>query len=294
MKTIHILSAGLLAIAGIALLAPEAKAQLTYKQGDLFLGFEEPGNSNAGDYLIDIGPASYILSLAASPGSTNITTGAYGGLGLGNFAADLATEFSGTGWATNYSLGDSSAGNAVQWGIIGATSGSQFGLAANTLFETQGETTPGTQSTPITPNSSSLQSQVTGAIAQLGGQYAQASGTGSSSLGAFSGHNDTNSWSSFTPSSAAFNQSFSIEQPSSGANTGATDSTLDFYEVVPNTTKNSHNGSTTDLGTFTLDSSGDLIFTSAAAVPEPSTYAMVGLGAMSLLGFRRFRRGARS
>jgi hypothetical protein len=44
-----------------------------------------------------------------------------------------------------------------------------------------------------------------------------------------------------------------------------------------------------EAGTFTLESDGDLVYTSAS-VPEPSTWASMIFGAASLLALRRRRR----
>jgi hypothetical protein len=62
--------------------------------------------------------------------------------------------------------------------------------------------------------------------------------------------------------------------------------TLSFDEI--NQTA-SGSAPSTDLGFFSLDSAGDLSFTTAA-VPEPSTYAAIGAGAVILAALRRRRR----
>ena len=71
-----------------------------------------------------------------------------------------------------------------------------------------------------------------------------------------------------------------------------TGSSLALYEVTPSVTtgrgSNSHTtpASSTDLGTFTLGGNGTLQYT-AASVPEPSTYALMGLAGLTLLFVRR-------
>ena len=45
----------------------------------------------------------------------------------------------------------------------------------------------------------------------------------------------------------------------------------------------------TNEGTFSLDSAGDLKFAPPAAIPEPSTFAAIGMGAVILLAARRRR-----
>ena len=62
---------------------------------------------------------------------------------------------------------------------------------------------------------------------------------------------------------------------------------LDLYRVL-----NPSSGSTTGTyeGTITLNSSGTL--GAVGAVPEPSTYALFGLGAVALMAFRRRLKNA--
>src|ERR1700677_1187906 len=94
----HILTIGLLAVAAGALLAPSARAQrVGFTNGDLVLGFEEStgDNPNSYDYEINLGPASYFLTLSQTPGTTNITDSDYAGAGLGSIATDLANASKG-------------------------------------------------------------------------------------------------------------------------------------------------------------------------------------------------------
>ena len=287
MKKINILSAGsagLLAAAALALLAPSGHAQVnTYNEGDLLLGFEEPGV--AYDYVVDLGSIANFITLSQTPGTTDITT-AYS---LGGIAADLSATF-GSGWATN----SATQGDNVQWGIIGASDknvSATFGaytLPADTLFETRAEFTPGSGSTAPTESSSSLQKTVDGKILNsLGAAFNNTSTTANSSVATVEPTSVSNNWSSFGPQSTVGSWANNIEQPTSGAFIGATNSQLDLYELLP--TNSGGSGQGTELGSFTLDSSGDLSFTSAA-VPEPSTYAAIGLGAAFLLFFRRSRK----
>jgi hypothetical protein len=47
----------------------------------------------------------------------------------------------------------------------------------------------------------------------------------------------------------------------------------------------------TEIGTFSLSDTGVLTFsTDIAPIPEPSTWAMIGFGAATLLAIRRRRR----
>jgi len=285
MKKTKLLAAGLLAAAAVAVLAPSARAANSYNTGDLFLGFEDPGNSN--DYVVDLGPASYFIGLAASPGTTNITTSDYSGAGLGNIASDLQTIF-GTNWYAN----SNTPGDNLQWGVVGATahqfgSNLTFGLPGNTLFLTQGELTPGTLSSAPAKETSGVQGTVNSNILGFENAFSGSAQTANSNYAeeqTIDPINNPDSWSGENPGSGAFGLSYGIEQPTSGSNIGPTDSVLDLYEIQPGSS-----GSGTDLGSLSLTSGGALEFTSAA-VPEPSTYAALGIGTALLLLFRRNRK----
>ncbi len=288
MKKRKILPAGLLAAAALASLTGGARAQtVTANQGDLLLGFNEPGVSS--DYVVDLGPASYFLTLAATPGTTDITTADYSGAGLGNIANDLSTVF-GTSWYAN----NATQGTNVQWGVVG-TSGvnpvdsTVFGLPNATLFFTVGESTPGPGSTGPQAFSSNAQNTDANEIEnQFEGAFTGLNDTSNSTVAAVEPTSSvTDNWGSFNPQSHAFGSNDNIEQPTSGTYIGPTNSQLDLYELLPTDHGGSAHGK--ELGSFTLTTTGQLDFTSAA-VPEPSTYATVGIGAAFLLLFRRRTR----
>jgi hypothetical protein len=274
----------LLAAAALASLTPFARAA-TYTTGDLILGFEEPGNSE--DYVVDLGPASTFINLAASPGTTDITTADYSGAGLGNIAGDLSGQFGSTWYANS-----NTAGSNLQWGVFGSNGSgfsAKFGLPGNTLFETVAELTPGDGSTDPLEGSASFQSGINQNFASFTSVITGLSATGNSSYASFESSALANSWTGEDVSLAAFGGPIGIEQPTSGDYIGPTNSELDLYELTPS----GSSAPATLLGDFTLTSSGQLDFTSAAAVPEPSTYATIGVGAAMLLFFRR-RRPAQS
>jgi hypothetical protein len=67
-------------------------------------------------------------------------------------------------------------------------------------------------------------------------------------------------------------------------------SSINLYLQTPSTTRPTVAATSTDEGTFTLGGNGSLNFTaegSETAVPEPSTYALFGLGALVLVMMRR-------
>jgi hypothetical protein len=277
----QLILAGSLAVAtGVTLLVPSARAAANvYTEGDLLLGFEKPGSSN--NYVVDIGSFDHYIGIS---GTINITTT----LGLGNIAADLANST--TGFGANWFVNSNSPGSNVQWGIIGGsnnsgplTIGTQT-VPKNTLFETFAEDTYGIQSDPLQRHNNTGQNAVNGNIATVGLNFNGSAQTGNSTRAEFQTSTDATSWGAQNPSFAAFGNSFGIEQPASGPYIGPTNSQLDLYEL----TVGSGNG--TYLGSFTLDSSGNLFYSSSPlAVPEPASWSFVGVGA-ALLGMRRRRR----
>jgi len=263
-----------------AVLGTSAQAQsVSYTEGDLLIGFDQTGAAD--NYVVDLGPVSQFIN-------------ATGSLTFDLSTSDLANTFGGSSWSSN------SQTNLVQWGVIGAgdrTSNITVGsdtIQKNTLFYTMGELNPGTQSTPPTEGTNSAQNSINGNITPnfangTGGFNGTTPTVGSTlSLQAINQTSGaTNSWSYELTSKADFGIGSNIQQPLTGSATGPTDSVLDLYELTP--TNASTPAPTALLGTLSLASSGVLTF-NTGAVPEPSSYALVGVGAMFL--FWRLRRKA--
>lgn len=291
MKHKHLLPLGLLAGAAVAFLAPSAHAQVTFANGNIFLGFEEPGNGY--DYVVNLGPASYFVGLSTTPGTTNITNSDYGGAGLGNLAADLASTSASGGFGAQWYNNSATQGDNLQWGVFGAINpfGNSTGFSGDTIFETIAESTPGSGSTAPTESSPSSQGTEESKFASFSTDFKGSADTANSTVATFEATSGGASWTSEDPSEAAFSGPVGIEQPTSGTYIGPTNSELDLYELIP-TGDTGATGTGTLLGSFELTSAGNLEFTSAAtaAVPEPSTYAAIGLGAAFLLLFRRTRK----
>jgi hypothetical protein len=290
MIKINIIPPALLAAAALAALAPSARAQttLSYSTGDLVLGFNDP-NVAGDDYVVDLGQASYFLTLAQTPGTTNVTASdpAYGGASLGNLASDLSTIF-GTTWYDNNAQGDN-----VQWGIIGASgkSAATGSIPKDTIFLTQPENFPGAGSNDPSEGSTGTQTgwnnQIIG-FTTVGNGFNAATTSTNSNYAVEEPTSFTDAWSNNNLNSNAFGTNLNIEQSQNAGLTdiGPTNSQLDLYELLP--TSEGGTGTGTELGSFTLSTSGQLEFTSA--VPEPSTYAAVILGAALLYVFRRPRK----
>jgi len=277
MKLTRISSAAL-ALAITAILGTSAHAAPpTYNPGDVIIGFQQTNSSN--DYEVDLGSASRFL-------------GATSNLTFNLSVTDLNSTFT-SNWASN------SATNLVQWGVIGASNKAVSGdlvlgswtLPANTLFYTKGELTPGTLTTAPAEKSSSLQGNINNNIAIFDGQFAaptsaqtagstaslQAIDLAAGSSGSFDKENATSNF------GIASGNAGSILQNSLSAFDGPTNSVLDLYELTP--TNADVTKPTTLLGEFSLSSGGVLTFDAAnvAAVPEPSTYALMGVGALLLV-----------
>ena len=263
----------LLALAGTALTMPSASATgLPWSTGDLLFGLRAlGGGATTTDYEVDLGNALNYL-----PGG-GFATGAPVTLSLGNIGTDFSNIY-GSDWYTNSTTD-------IQWSVAGSTQSSADGsIGAYTLFATSASSTPGTS---YNPGSSFGQHTPANDIAAMLGASGQGYGLGdsagngtqtlsaNSSLGLIQSTSAPDSYASFQSGGFSYGKFTPYVE-------GATTADLTLFEVVPGTS------SPVDLGTFALSSGGDVTFTSAA-VPEPSTYAAVFLGAgvLILMGRRR-------
>ena len=271
MKLMKHLRTALLALAGLAFLAPSVKA--AYSDGQLYLGFYMPGKSQ--DYLLSIGDySSYTTNGKAFTGSS-FTIG-----NASQIAADLTTVF-GASWFGN-----------VRWGVIGM----QDGLGANTVFVTDPSAVGSTSQ--WTPDTSSAQQLVNPAVTGLGSGFVPNGNSATSPIGAIQTVALTNSWGDWTLGAggsgnlAAFN-SFN----NNGKGIDGTAGTIGMFEMVATDASSNYgnnapyyaDGTVTKVGSFTLASNGGISY--AAAVPEPSTFAVLAGGA-ALLGLSSRRRKA--
>jgi hypothetical protein len=266
-----------LALAGLVFAAQHAKAQ-NASTGDLLLGFNEAGSSN--DYVIDIGSASNFLGKSVG---TSFTVSNLQGL-----ATDLSTVAFNSSWASN------SQTNLVQWGVVGftTTSSQVAGVAADSLFVTVGEATPGTLATnvPQQKSSSNQKGVITNGANGLTSFVVNINDTDTQSTNVTNTTAVTQpstedySWVDGNPATNAFTTGLDIEQPEAGLHTGPTNSELDLYLLQPGS------GNGTYEGSFTLSNAGVLTFT---VIPEPSTYAMVLMGFGIFIIFRRIRSHSR-
>jgi hypothetical protein len=164
---------------------------------------------------------------------------------------------------------DISSLSTIQWGVIGDAIGSD-GQSPQTLWVT----TPGVPATPL-PNSDSRFAQVDNPISTIeendfgGGTPNYVSNQGQMTTVAVG---NQNSWDQQTIAGT-----LSTQFINSYGNPNVTGETSDTLWQVP------EGGTPTEVGSFTLDSTGTLTFT---AVPEPGTVGLFALGTLSLFVWR--------
>ena len=272
MKT-KLLPAAALAAACLALspgLARAAEPNVPYTAGDLILGFQQSG---ANDLEVDIGPYTKYLN-ATSP--FNVTFGvipanqAGAGVTVSNLTADLSATY-GSGWASN------SGASLLQWGIIGD-------VATGASFTTYLTIDSNNSTIPVRPGNSGG-SLYDAKIGSLSGALVASPSTANSTEAASVLTTAANSWDSFNPGNSFGSVGLPPIEQAFGAD-GPTNSTLNLWQDAPNG-KNG-GGNAVDIGSFTLDGSGDLTYT-PVSVPEPSTWASI-IGGAIFLGLFRFRR----
>ena len=250
------LACGAAIFSAMALCASQASAQITSTgpnaDEDLFLCFYASGNPGSTVNLeVDLG------NFASPATSTNIDQ-------------DLINTF-GSSWATRTDL---------TWAVIGANEQNiNTDQASNELW---------IGSTGSALRNSTLTSQ--GTIADdIENMYSSVTaGTQGVNNNAFTLTN-TESGSYGTPTQGTMfdiGQLFGQSNTNETADVGSGSDSLSLYQLAPSG-ESGYTAGSTDIGTFTLSSSGVVSY---AAVPEPSTWASIALGAFALVGFRGFRR----
>ena len=239
-------------------------AQLpSYNDMDALFGFRVTSGTGAAFCgVIDLGP---VVNL-----NHNIT------FSLGNISSYMAATW-GSDWYTR--IDPTTLGTAVQWGVVATDN---FTPGTFNLWSTRNPAvrpvpwpTNGNQAIGST-NIDSTGSTYTG--------YVIAPGTNNAVV---EGAQDANSWAFFQPGGAGGQGiSFGTWNPSNEGNTN----TMLAFDFIPQTPGG---GQGTQIGFFSWASNGTLSFT---VIPEPSTYRMMALGALGLLGamILRRRRSARA
>ncbi|HVV70777.1 MAG TPA: PEP-CTERM sorting domain-containing protein, partial [Verrucomicrobiae bacterium] len=184
------------------------------------------------------------------------------------------------------------------------------GEYADTLFGSNTETTPGTQSTAWSPSAAGAQGTAGGNIANYGSTLPQSSGsynsnalTGPGAVVLLTGSGDSyyNQVSAQAGSGKAYAGFFGPGMEDTfSQGTGAGGATLDLFRLTATTRVNTP-GNTAVIppagqvyvGSFNFTSAGVLDFSTSASsfapIPEPSTYAFVGVGSLLLMAWYRRR-----
>jgi hypothetical protein len=249
-----------LALVATALVASSAKAQVIYNSanGDFLVGFRQEGSTNS--VLADIGP---ILDF-----TVNQT------FNLGNLGTALSSTF-GSGWAND---------PTVWWSIAGTGRPGDATYTNYVTYSDQVRQTPWNRLTST--NSHNLQNKITA----QGNQYNAFSGQQTPGNPAVvepqaqapDGYREYMPGGTNDAGHASGNISYGFFNPTTEANFGGGvfNASLRLVQLVPGS------GPGTLLGTFSL--SPDASTLTYTAVPEPSTYALVALGLVNVVVFRRW------
>jgi hypothetical protein len=256
-----------LAAAGLALSPGSVRANVPVSSsyGDLILGFE--ANGSADDLEVNLGSYTQFLD-ATAPFTVTFGINPNTSATVTNLNSDLGIFGASGAWASNTSL---------LWGVVGVES-TLPSINGYDVFLTQDPalgTTLDDQAATTTRGWATDIKAVDGASGL--GAYAN---DGDSTEAADIGTSAANSWTDYADyGTSGFGTGKIVEQANGDSAIGS----LNLYEVAPN---GSTSTPATDVGSFTLNSSGGLTFT-PAAVPEPSTWVSLIGGTLFLAFFRR-------
>ena len=251
--------------------------------GDVFLGIRDTAGINA--YVLDIGSMDTLISYSATTGTYQLVAGSSG------VNSDLTSLFGTSSWHsfTTGAIGviggfgdaaDNSSTSFLNGGpgvalVVGSTSSTLLGNLAD-QSENALSTIAGNISAPIAS---------TEAASGLNA-YIVANATGAS-YASYQLNGPKNSFNLFGTSSYAGIYSQNLE-------TGIGNS-LYLNSVYSTKDANTYSGLQNRLlGSLNIDSSGNVNFV-VAAVPEPSTYILFGLGSLALvIAYRRKATSSKS
>ncbi|MDD5348926.1 MAG: PEP-CTERM sorting domain-containing protein [Chthoniobacteraceae bacterium] len=272
MKIKNILMTAAIALVGVA----SAHAD-SYQRGDLLLAFRAPTGTTGADI-------NFVIDLGAATDFRNLT----GTLQLANVGSQLASIY-GSDWNSRTDL---------SWGVVStdAKTGSAVnGDPAKTSYISLAEASFGTHSDDPTFGSGA-RSTISTQVYAFSDAFAASAGA-NATTGISMGSSTTGSWSYYYDDSQNMTYSFGSGISFEGAvgnGVDTSDAALDLFRIL-NTTSGANPTGTVGLGSyegsFTLSNNGQISFTdNLQAVPEPSTYAMLGVGAVAAFGVMRRRR----
>ena len=286
-----LVTTALLGLASVALIATNAKAAtISPNVGDLILGFrinDATGQGASSNLEVDFGNIATsptlqnMLNLA--PGQTinlNAATATSGGLSV----QDLISTY-GANWASRSDL---------VWGVMdasGRTAPSAVnGYPLDTVWADENPTL-----IPYQSSGRNLQASASAAYEQMvspgsaGSIVSFPTSTANSADSVVIDATLSGSWTQQQDPTGS-TQQFSFFNGNPMDVTEGTGGTVDasFYRLVPQALSTQHAPAIL-LGTFALSNTGVLTYT-AAAVPEPSSIGLVGVGFLSLIGMVVLRR----
>ncbi|GEM_PF-2682451 len=231
-----------------------ANASNTFSTGDVLFGITSSTATLAYTYNLNLGSISNLISL--SSGQTKTWT----------LSTSDLTAIVGSGWDDS---------TKVSWGVASATLSNLWATASTTL-------TAGSLSTNDQAISGAKNSLANVIAEYQNGTATTNDGASANIVGAVEyAKADQYSWYNQAKSNLGDSLNYTITKSLNSADT----SVLALWQY-------STDGTATEAGTFTLSDSGVLTYTSLAAVPEPSTYAMIGIGGLAMLRMFRRRRSA--
>lgn len=267
MKLKHLKLTALSALAGMTFLGQVAKAATpTFNAGDLLVGFYATGGTGVNDnYVFDLGPAYAYRDNNTALFSSHLS------ISLG---VDLASIY-GANWNSRSDL---------FWGVLGVyskiSSANGDPGATNYLSLADPSTAPTLGSSTTRTNTANT---ILGLASGAGGFAVSTATSNSGGFGVDIAATNSNSFESVS-SSLLTATTYNVA--------GSVGSGLDLYRILNSTSGASPTGTVglgTLEGTFSINSSGNVAYASVAAVPEPSTWAMMGVGA-AFLGMQVVRR----
>lgn len=265
MKLKNLFAITAVVMAGGCFFQTSARANTTSSVGDLILAFrvnDGTGTGGTTDLEIDLGyTAASLVSAAQSAGGTLSLTSLFSAADLRNIFGDGSTNSSWNGRSD------------LVWSVAG-TNGSGGG---NSIWVTDPN---GVLANVRSANQSGPAGKINTEYGALNNQPATLSSPNGVSVAAAQANSYSAEIRNGNPGTFSKDYNALTRVTESGVVSSGS-ITASLIELVQGT------GAGTNLGTFSLDSSGNLEF--IVPIPEPSTYAMFGLGAVGVFFLARRR-----